>query len=59
MACRKDIGHGEMLYYGDGYVTVWFMWQLQGDQNAAKAFIGDDAEILKNPLYQDQQIAIK
>lgn len=58
MARRKDIGHGEMLYYGDGYVTAWFMWQLQGDQDAAKAFVGDSAEILTNPLYQDQLTAI-
>lgn len=58
MARRKNIGHGEMLYYGDGYVTAWFMWQLQGDQEAAKAFTGDNAEILKNPLYQDQQTAM-
>ena len=59
MARRKDIGHGEMLYYGDGYVTAWFMWHLQGDVEAAKAFVGNNAEILTNPFYQDQQIAVK
>lgn len=56
MAVRKNTGHGEMLYSADGYATAWFMWQLQGDQDAAKAFVGDDAEILNNPLYQNQQI---
>lgn len=55
-ALRPSMDHGKMLYYGDGYMTAWFMWLLQGDQNAAKAFVGDDAEILKNPLYQDQLI---
>ncbi len=32
------------------------MWQLQGDKEAAKAFVGDDAELLHNELYQDQRI---
>ena len=56
MAVRQNTNHGEMLYSADGYATAWFMWRLQGDQDAAKAFISDDAEILKNPLYQSQQI---
>lgn len=29
------------------------MWQLQNDEEASKAFIGDNAEILNNTLYQD------
>lgn len=59
MARRSNTNHPEMLYSADGYVTAWFMWQLQADEEAAKAFVGDDAEILTNPLYQDQQTAIK
>lgn len=55
MARRKDADHGDMLYFADGYVTAWFMWQLQGDSEAAKAFVGDNAEILSNELYQDQK----
>lgn len=55
-ALRSGMDHGRMLYSADGYVTAWFMWRLQGDQNAAKAFVGDDAEILTNPLYQNQQV---
>ena len=54
MARRKSTGHGEVLYMPDGYTTAWFMWQLQGDMEAAKAFIGDDPELMTNPLYQDQ-----
>lgn len=57
MLRRKDTPHGEMLYSANGYVTAWFMWQLQGDAAAAKAFIGADAEIVKNECYQDQQFS--
>ena len=56
MARRKDTEHGYMLYSSDGYVTAWLMWQLQGYEEAAKAFVGDDAELLHNELYQDQRI---
>ena len=58
-ALRPGMDHGKMLYCGDGYVTAWFMWLLQGDQDAARAFVGDNAEILTNPLYQEQQIILK
>lgn len=58
-ALRPGMDHGKMLYCGDGYVTAWFMWLLQDDQDAAKAFVGDDAEILKNPLYQDQRVEMQ
>lgn len=58
MARRKGIDHGKMLYYGDGYVTAWFMWQLQGDEEASKAFAGESPEIMENALYQDQKIQI-
>ena len=59
MVRRNNTPHGEVLYSEDGYVTAWFMWHLQGDEEAAKAFAGDGVEILTNPLYQDQQIAVK
>lgn len=55
MARRSDADHGDMLYISDGYVTAWFMWQLTGDTEAAKAFVGDNPEIFQNELYQDQQ----
>ena len=58
MAQRRDIGHGEMLYYGDGYVTAWFMWLLQGDSEAARAFTGPSPELQSNPLYQNQRFAV-
>ena len=56
MMRRKNTPHGETQYSEDGYVTAWFMWHLQSDEEAAKAFIGDNPEILSNPLYQDQQV---
>ena len=59
MARRNDADHGDMLSFADGYMTAWFMWQLQGDEEAAKAFTGDSPEIKTNSLYQDQQFNIK
>ncbi len=53
MARRSNTDHGSTSTSEDGYVMAWFMWQLQGDGEAAKAFVGDDAEILSNTLYQD------
>lgn len=53
MVRRNDGDHGDMLYFADGYMTAFFMWQLQGDIEASKAFIGNDAEILSNNYYQD------
>ena len=59
MARRKDANHGDMLYFSDGYVTAWFMWQLQNDKEASKAFVGDNPEIMNNDLYQDQRIDLE
>lgn len=59
MARRIDAEHGDMLSFADGYMTAWFMWQLQDDAEAAKAFIGNNAELLHNEIYQDQRSNIK
>ncbi len=58
MALKPGRNHGEMLYCADGYVTAWFTWHLQGDQEAAKAFVGNHAELMENPLYTGQQLAL-
>lgn len=55
MARRIATVHNEVLYMPDGYTTAWFMWHLQGDEEAAKAFSGDDPELMSNPLYTDQK----
>ena len=56
IARRSNTDHGQMLYSGDGYVTAWFMWRLQGDEAAAAAFLGENAEILHNANWQDVMI---
>ena len=58
MMRRIGAEHGQMLYSADGYVTAWFMWQLQNDEEASKAFVGNNPEILKNEFYQDQKIGL-
>ena len=55
MARRVNTDHGDMLPYADGYMTAWFMYQLKGDSDATKVFVGDDAEILSNANWQDVQ----
>lgn len=57
LARRNDADHGQMLYYADGYVTAWFMYYLQNDEVAKKAFFGDNPEIKNNSLYQDIEIS--
>ena len=56
LAFRNDGDHSESLYYMDGYVTAWFRYYLQGDEDAFKAFTGNNPELLNNSFYQDQKI---
>lgn len=58
MARRIGMTHDDILYKAQGYVTAWFMWQLQGDEEAGQAFTGENVEILNNELYQDVKIKI-
>ena len=51
MARRTGMDHDHMMYSAGGYVIAWFRWLLTGDEEAAKEFIGDRPEILKNSLY--------
>ncbi|MFV0268311.1 MAG: chlorophyllase/cutinase-like alpha/beta fold protein [Draconibacterium sp.] len=53
MSRRSNTNHPEMLYSADGYLTAWFMWQLQGDEEAEKAFRCETPELSNNSLYQD------
>lgn len=52
-ARRNDADHGHTLYFADGYVNAWLSWHLLGDEQAKQAFVGENAEILQNALYQD------
>ncbi len=45
--------HEEMQMKTDGYMTAWMLYQLQGDEEAAKALIGENAKILRNANWQD------
>ncbi|MBP3759110.1 MAG: alpha/beta hydrolase [Firmicutes bacterium] len=45
--------HNDMLKKCDGYMTAWMLYELKGDEEAAKAFVGDSAEILENANWQD------
>lgn len=56
VARRSGMDHDKMMYSASGYVTAWSMWQLQGDTEAGKAFVGENAEILMNDMYQDVRI---
>ena len=59
MVRRNNTVHNEVLYAPNGYVTAWFMWHLQDDQDAAKAFAGEHPEILDNTLYQDAAVSLE
>ena len=59
MARKTGIDHDLTDSDMDGYVTAWMMWQLKDDQEAAKAFLGDSAELLANTLYQDQRLDLE
>lgn len=48
--------HGDIPFSADGYMTAWFMYWLQGDKAAGKAFFGADAEISVNDNWQDVTI---
>ncbi len=59
MARRIGVEHGQMLYSVDGYITAWFMWQLQEDKKVSNAFLGEKSEFLNNKLYTDININLK
>lgn len=45
--------HEDMQKKTDGYMTAWMLYHLKGDEDAGKAFIGENAEILNNANWQD------
>ena len=45
--------HGDLMYCADGYMTAWFMYWLNDDEDAGKAFFGENAEIYSNKNWQD------
>lgn len=59
IARRKDTEHGDMLWRSDAYVTAWLMYYLYEDEEAGKAFFGQDAELMNNQYWQDYDVSIK
>ena len=45
--------HTDMVIRTDGYMTAWFLYHLQGNEEAEAALFGENAEILTNPKWQD------
>lgn len=52
-ARKKKVDHGESHLQFDTYMTAWFRYYLINDQEAGKAFYGDNPELSTNPNYQD------
>ncbi len=55
MARRFGMTNDDIIYKAEGYITAWFMYYLQGDEEAKKAFWGENPELEKNQKYQDFQ----
>lgn len=47
------IDHGDVLPRGEAYTMAWMLYWLCNDQEAARCFVGDDAEMLSNSQWQD------
>lgn len=54
---NMDVGHGGT--YGQPHggefakvATAWFLWQLKGDKEAGKQFIGNPCGLSQNPLWK-------
>lgn len=45
--------HEDIQVRTDGYMTAWMLYHLQGDEEAGKAFLSENAEILRNAGWQD------
>lgn len=49
----KGVDHGDVLPRGEAYTVAWMLYWLCGDSEAARCFVGDDAEMLANSQWQD------
>lgn len=57
-ARKTNTDHGNSYTNFDGYMTAWFMYYLQNDNEAGKAFT-TNGELANNSLYQDVKSNIK
>ncbi|STZ75411.1 poly(ethylene terephthalate) hydrolase family protein [Bergeriella denitrificans] len=53
VAQRVAADHGSMLWQPSGYMTAWFLYTLNGDNQARQVFAGKNAEILNNDNWQN------
>lgn len=58
IARKKNVDHGNSYTEFDGYMTAWFMYYLQDNQEAGKVF-SENGELSNNKLYQDVKTNIK
>ena len=49
----KGVDHGDVLSRGEAYTMAWMRYWLCGDAEAARCFVGDDAEMIGNSQWQD------
>ncbi len=56
IALRDDTDHSDTLTTGSGYMTAWFRYWLQHDQDAAGAFTGTTPEITLNDNWKNVRI---
>lgn len=49
----KGVDHGDVLPRGEAYTVAWMLYWLCGDSEAARCFVGDEAEMLANSQWQD------
>lgn len=50
---KKNVDHGDSHLQFDGYMTAWFRFYLMNDEEAGKAFYGENPELSTNTNYQD------
>lgn len=55
LAQRKNVDHGSMLWQANGYMVAWFLYTLNGDNQAKQVFVGQNAEIKNNANWQNVQ----
>lgn len=56
LARVDGVEHEDILTETEAYMTAWFMYLLKGDEEAAKVFLGDGAEILTNSKWVDVEM---
>ena len=50
---KRNVDHGDSHLQFDAYMTAWFRYYLTNDEQAGKAFFGENPELSTNENYQD------